>query len=791
MSLLITSIANLPVATKTAAGSCYYHNDDAKHYPLIIGGTTGSGATSSCYRYDISTNTYSSIKSLPSALASPIASRVLHYSVQAVISGTSVYLYASAQDIWTIGSAAPVDLTGASCSNTSLAQFIGGNYTTNTVVKKYKVGVNTWSTGSLTVPSVNINRPNVNAFYNNTNEFIIVGGIVASTGLPTTAAYIYTAAPEGLVSISSPAQAHIGGAIAAFSDGSIILAGGSDGTNPSNTIEVYNRTTNTWSVSSNVLPQPIQDAAFVQIADTLYIFGGTTTGGTLLNSAYAISPDDLAPTVTPTPPGGYYNTVQSVTLTPSESATIYYTIDGTQPTESSTAYSSPLTIPTNTTLKYFAKDLAGNIGQTYTDIYNIDTIAPTAQATPASGVFGTSGGYVTLTADETANFYYTVDGSTPTTASTFYNGPINIITDTTLKFIAVDLAGNESPVYTVTYAIDSTAPILSFSHNTGIYELPISFSITPNESASIFYTLDSSDPRSSLTRYFYTGEFSIINPCIIKAVGRDLNGNESSVYTTSIGDSTMGLFLNILATTTMISPNNAISTAFLTLTSTAEIASPHSLNAGAFINLTSTSQLDANVSINVTNYLTLTSSTTMTNVNRLNVNAALSLYMNSVLSPVLTKDLVFTAGINTTTAGHFIYSNYPFNSLFMLNGVSYGTSSSGLYSLTGTLDSTSEIEWEVTTILSNFGSSAVKYIQDAYTTLRAYGDVFFKLLSGESIERSMYTINFDGDSGIHRRRVKTHKGLRANNWQVNLSGAAPAEVADIHITVNESKRSIK
>lgn len=791
MKLLIASIANIPVATKTAAGSCYYDSDAAKHYPLLIGGTVGSGATSSCYKYDITTDTYSSIASLPSAVASPIASRILNTNITVAISTTNVYLYSYSPNIWTIGRAAPVNLTGASCSDTDRIKLIGGNYAVNTVVKEYHAAINVWTTGSLTVPPANINRPNVNAFYNNTNEFIIVGGIVASTGLPTTAAYIYTAAPEGLISISSPTQAHVGGAIAAFSDGSIILVGGSDGTNPTTTIEVYNRTTNTWTVSSSTLPQPIQDAAFVQIADTLYIFGGTTTGGVLLDSAYAISPDDLAPTITSNPPRGYYNTTQSVTLTPSESATIYYTTDGAQPTEASNVYSSPISIPTTTTLKYFAKDLAGNISQTYTDNYIIDTVPPTAQATPSSGVFGAGGGYVTLTANETASLYYTVDGSTPTTASILYNGPINIAVDTTLKFIAVDLAGNKSTVYTATYFIDSTAPVLSFSHNSGLYKLPITISITPNESANIFYTIDNSDPSSSFTRYFYTGSFNIDYPCIIKAIGTDLVGNESSIYTAYIGDSTMGLFLNVTAATTLTSPNDITSSAFLTLTSSASYRSPHSINIKALVSLFSSSQLDTLVSLNVNNYLTLTNSTTLTNINKLNVNSLLTLHANTTLSPVLTKDLLFTAGVNTTTAGHFIYNNYPFNSMFILNGTAYGTSSSGLYALTGTLDVNSNIEWSATTALNDFSTSSIKYVQDAYVTLRASGDVFFKLISGESVERSLYPIYFDGDSGLHRRRVKTHKGLRANNWQVVLTGDTVAEVVDAAITINESKRSIK
>ncbi|MBI5458368.1 DUF11 domain-containing protein, partial [Methanobacterium sp.] len=51
--------------------------------------------------------------------------------------------------------------------------------------------------------------------------------------------------------------------------------------------------------------------------------------------------------------------------------------------------------------------------------------------------------------------YYTTDGTTPTTTSTQYTGPININTTTTLKFMAIDAAGNQGTVQTETYNIKS------------------------------------------------------------------------------------------------------------------------------------------------------------------------------------------------------------------------------------------------------------------------------------------------------------------------------------------------
>ena len=54
-----------------------------------------------------------------------------------------------------------------------------------------------------------------------------------------------------------------------------------------------------------------------------------------------------------------------------------------------------------------------------------------------------------------ANFFFTLDGTTPTSASTPYTGPINIIYTQTLKAIAV-VRGVQSAVTTATYTLDAT-----------------------------------------------------------------------------------------------------------------------------------------------------------------------------------------------------------------------------------------------------------------------------------------------------------------------------------------------
>jgi hypothetical protein len=171
-------------------------------------------------------------------------------------------------------------------------------------------------------------------------------------------------------------------------------------------------------------------------------------------------PDTTPPTVTANPVGGTYSSEQSVTLTPSEAATIYYTLDGADPTTTSTKYTQPINISNTATLKFMAIDTAGNQSTISTESYIleiIDITLPTVSANPKGGTY-TSEQSISLTASELATIYYTLDGTDPTTTSSIYSEPITISSSKTLKFLAVDTAENQSTVITETYTIDLDTP---------------------------------------------------------------------------------------------------------------------------------------------------------------------------------------------------------------------------------------------------------------------------------------------------------------------------------------------
>ena len=170
-----------------------------------------------------------------------------------------------------------------------------------------------------------------------------------------------------------------------------------------------------------------------------------------------LPPDTTPPTVNASLIGGKYNTTKTIILSISEAGLIYYTLDGTAPSNTSSIYNNPLVIPTTSTLKFFAVDEANNPSAVSTETYTIDKIVPTANANVKSGLYNTNK-VVSLTMSETGNIYYTLNGATPTKYSTKYTKPLTIALSTTLKFIGIDEAGNPSPVYTATYKIDKTVP---------------------------------------------------------------------------------------------------------------------------------------------------------------------------------------------------------------------------------------------------------------------------------------------------------------------------------------------
>jgi parallel beta-helix repeat protein len=137
---------------------------------------------------------------------------------------------------------------------------------------------------------------------------------------------------------------------------------------------------------------------------------------------------------------------------------IYYTLNGSTPNINSILYSGAISINGKTTyLKFVGVDKNGNVSDVVTRVYTYDTKSPTVTVSVKSGRYNVSK-VVSLKMSEAGTIYYTLNGSTPSLSSSKYVRSLIISSTKTLKYFAVDNAGNKSPVYTVSYLIDKTAP---------------------------------------------------------------------------------------------------------------------------------------------------------------------------------------------------------------------------------------------------------------------------------------------------------------------------------------------
>jgi len=215
---------------------------------------------------------------------------------------------------------------------------------------------------------------------------------------------------------------------------------------------------------------------------------------------------------------GTYREEQQVSITAS-SGTVYYTTDGSTPTESSTAYSTPVTVGRSMTLKA-ASFSNGTSSTVHSATYELKVKTPTFDQN--EGETNASAIHVT---DATAGsvIHYTTDQSDPTASSAVLGtGGVSVGTELYLNVIATKEGWTSSDVVRKHY---SSATIHSvsqpvFSPNRSFVEPDATVSITcPTDGAVIYYTTDGSAPKTSSTRQTYRSPFSLSHDTTIKAIG--------------------------------------------------------------------------------------------------------------------------------------------------------------------------------------------------------------------------------------------------------------------------------
>jgi RHS repeat-associated protein len=155
-----------------------------------------------------------------------------------------------------------------------------------------------------------------------------------------------------------------------------------------------------------------------------------------------------------TPLSASYLTSVTVTMSGEAGASIYYTIDGSEPTETSLLYTAPLAVTSQTTVNAKAFRVDYTPSATRSVPYWVQVAAPVI--TPAAGAY-TAGTLVNATsATPGARVHYTTDGREPTTADPYVSASAPLyVGDFTLKARAFVNGADASDVASSTFALTS------------------------------------------------------------------------------------------------------------------------------------------------------------------------------------------------------------------------------------------------------------------------------------------------------------------------------------------------
>jgi hypothetical protein len=130
-----------------------------------------------------------------------------------------------------------------------------------------------------------------------------------------------------------------------------------------------------------------------------------------------------------------------------------------------------------------------------------------------------------------ASIFYTTDGTTPTSNSTLYTGPITVPATETVQAFATGPGYPTSAVASATYIFQADTP--TFSSPAGTYNSTFSLAIFDGTTnAFIYYTTDGSTPTSASTRYIDNFPFTVSTSETVKAIAV-ANGYSSPVASVS------------------------------------------------------------------------------------------------------------------------------------------------------------------------------------------------------------------------------------------------------------------
>jgi LysM repeat protein len=261
--------------------------------------------------------------------------------------------------------------------------------------------------------------------------------------------------------------------------------------------------------------------------------GGLSSSQKILTWIYTTGSNAPPVSTSPifSPPGGAYGAAQSVSITSgSSNATIYYTADGSTPTTSSTVYSTPISVSATETLKAIAVASGYGPSAVGTAAYSIAPVLPAPTLSPAPGTYSTAQTVTISDSIAGTTIYYSTDGTTPTTGSSVYSGPIVAGGSATVLAIAAESGYNNSPVAGGPYTVAAPLPAPTFSPAGGTYSTTQTVTISDSTAGTtIYYTINGSTPTTAST--LYSGPITVSATETLEAIAVETGYTSSPVAT--------------------------------------------------------------------------------------------------------------------------------------------------------------------------------------------------------------------------------------------------------------------
>lgn len=382
---------------------------------------------------------------------------------------------------WNPNSSDRVESLRLSSNNTLL--YAGGAFTVIGGQPRRRIAALETSTATATAWAPDVNNGTVNAIaLNSTARTLYFGGSFTNVGNLSRNRLAAVNTADGAVTEWNPAaDGDVTGLVVANND-NLVFALGRFTTIGGQTRNRVASLLTTVNINNATSWSPNADVDFTRnsvIADgnSVY-FGGSFThlGDVGIHSFAGYS--FTAPTMLINPVPQAYPDTQAITLICQESTgksctgKIYYTTDTDLNTATWQVYTDPIVIATSTKLSYYGETNEGIRSQTTTSVYTIDHQRPTVSVDFPSGTYPftltvtincNDGQTSDTSVSSCAEVFYTEDGSTPAFTSQpnkttgilgfstpagsttkRYIGPTPVRIDLTLKFVAVDKAGNAS-----------------------------------------------------------------------------------------------------------------------------------------------------------------------------------------------------------------------------------------------------------------------------------------------------------------------------------------------------------